>query len=193
MNLKEFDDDEVKMAKADLYKLSKYSIKIFKALHPGKDLDAWVQAKITKAADYISSVYHYIEYEMKISEYGEQLENSDIYSESVKEAYSQKLMEAKGRLSNMIMEETAYDTFNHPVHGLIKWLNYEGAHMIVKQTPGKPMIVYALGNHNQIAKQWKKIKHGASDIDGLSEAVVTKKPRTTKKAVKADKKLVKKD
>jgi hypothetical protein len=29
----------------------------------GEELDGWVQAKITKAADYISSVYHYLEYE----------------------------------------------------------------------------------------------------------------------------------
>jgi hypothetical protein len=29
----------------------------------GEELDGWVSAKITKAADYISSVYHYLEYE----------------------------------------------------------------------------------------------------------------------------------
>jgi hypothetical protein len=36
-----------------------------------------------------------MEYEMKVSEYGETLENSDVYSESVRRAFQQKLMEAK--------------------------------------------------------------------------------------------------
>jgi hypothetical protein len=57
------DDHEAQMAKADCYKLAKYSAKLFKMIEEGENLDGWVQAKITKAADYISSVYHYLEYE----------------------------------------------------------------------------------------------------------------------------------
>jgi len=57
------DDHEAKMARADLYKLAEYSIKLFKMIDENEELDGWVQAKITKASDYISSVYHYLEYE----------------------------------------------------------------------------------------------------------------------------------
>lgn len=57
------DDHEAKMARADLYKLAEYSIKLFKMIDENDELDGWVQAKITKASDYISSVYHYLEYE----------------------------------------------------------------------------------------------------------------------------------
>lgn len=57
------DDHEAKMAKADLFKLAQYSTKLFKMIDENEELDGWVQAKITKAADYISSVYHYLEYE----------------------------------------------------------------------------------------------------------------------------------
>lgn len=57
------DDHEAKMAKADLYKLAQYSAKLFKMIGENDELDGWVQAKITKASDYISSVYHYLEYE----------------------------------------------------------------------------------------------------------------------------------
>ena len=57
------DDHEAKMARADLYKLAEYSIKLFKLIGENEELDGWVQAKITKASDYISSVYHYLEYE----------------------------------------------------------------------------------------------------------------------------------
>ena len=32
-------------------------------IHEGEELEGWVQAKITKAADYIESVKHYLEYE----------------------------------------------------------------------------------------------------------------------------------
>ena len=57
------DDHEAKMARADCYKLAEYSAKLFQMIKEGEELAGWVQAKITKAADYISSVYHYLEYE----------------------------------------------------------------------------------------------------------------------------------
>ena len=89
------DDHEAKMARADLFKCAQYSFKLFKMIHEDMELEGWVQAKITKAADYIASVYHYMEYEMKVSEYGENLENADMYSESIRRVFEQKLMEAK--------------------------------------------------------------------------------------------------
>ena len=51
-------DREGAIAKADLYKLANYSHKLFKQIHDDDQMEAWVQAKITKAADYIASVYH---------------------------------------------------------------------------------------------------------------------------------------
>jgi hypothetical protein len=94
-------DDEGAMVKADLFKLAKYSVKLFKKIEDEDQFESWVQAKITKASDYISSVYHYLEYEMKFSEYGEKLENSDVYSESQKRELKGKLMEAKKSLAAM--------------------------------------------------------------------------------------------
>ena len=94
-------DDEGAMVKADLFKLAKYSVKLFKKIEDEDQFESWVQAKITKASDYISSVYHYLEYEMKFSEYGEKLENSDVYSESQKRELKSKLMEAKKSLAAM--------------------------------------------------------------------------------------------
>jgi hypothetical protein len=88
-------DREGAMAKADLFKLSNYSYKLFKKINDEDQLEAWIQAKITKAADYIASVYHYLEYEMKFSEYGKKLENSDMYTESEKQIIQQKLNEAR--------------------------------------------------------------------------------------------------
>src|SRR5210317_1764562 len=60
-------DHEVQMARSDLYKAAKYSIKLhemLKQVSEQQGLEGWVAAKITKASDYLSSVYHYMEYEM---------------------------------------------------------------------------------------------------------------------------------
>ncbi len=94
-------DHEGAMAKADLYKLANYSFKLFKKLQDDDQLEAWVQAKITKAADYIASVYHYLEYEMEFSEYGQKLDNSDVMNESQKAALKNKLMEAKAKIKEL--------------------------------------------------------------------------------------------
>lgn len=91
-------DHEGAMARADLFKLANYSLKLFKQLDDNSQLEAWVQAKITKAADYVASVYHYLEYEMKFSEYGEHLSNAEVYNEDQKKAIQNKLMEAKEKL-----------------------------------------------------------------------------------------------
>jgi len=57
------DDHEAAMARAQLYKLAKYSAKLFEMIEEGEELEGWVQAKITKASDYVSAVYHHLEYE----------------------------------------------------------------------------------------------------------------------------------
>jgi hypothetical protein len=100
-------DREGAMAKADLYKLANYSLKLFKQMQDEDQLEGWVQAKITKAADYIASVYHYMEYEMKFSEYGHHLDNSDTLSEGQKQALKGKLMEAKEKMKELKKKQAA--------------------------------------------------------------------------------------
>ena len=67
-------DHEVQMARAELYKVAKYAIKMhemLKGVEEREGLEGWVQSKITKAADYLSSVYHHMDYEMKFDEVAE--------------------------------------------------------------------------------------------------------------------------
>ena len=67
-------DHEVQMARAELYKVAKYAIKMhemLKGVEEREGLEGWVQSKITKAADYLSSVYHHMDYEMKFDEVSE--------------------------------------------------------------------------------------------------------------------------
>ena len=56
-------DDEGRMAKSQMYKMGRYVMKLTKMLDDMEQLPAWVQSKITKASDYMSAVYHYLEYE----------------------------------------------------------------------------------------------------------------------------------
>ena len=37
------DDHEAKMARADLYKLAEYSVKLFKMIEENEELDGWVR------------------------------------------------------------------------------------------------------------------------------------------------------
>ena len=62
------DDHEGSMARSELYRAAKYSMKLFQMIEDGQDLEGWVQAKITKSADYLDSVYHYMEYQVKFGD-----------------------------------------------------------------------------------------------------------------------------
>lgn len=54
-------NDDSDMAKSQLYAIAKYAIELLQMIKDGDPLDAWVQAKITKASDYIDAVQHYLE------------------------------------------------------------------------------------------------------------------------------------
>lgn len=58
-------DREGRMAKAQLYKITKYAMEMMENLHDDDELESWVQSKITKAASYMSAAKHYLEYEYK--------------------------------------------------------------------------------------------------------------------------------
>ena len=63
-------DEDGWMAKSQLYKLSKYSVQLHGMINDTDNLEPWVQAKITKACDYIGAVKHYMEY-LEINGYPE--------------------------------------------------------------------------------------------------------------------------
>ena len=64
-------DNEVHMARADLYRTAKLAIMLhdmLKNVGEERGLDGWVQRKLTRAADYIESVFDYMDYEMRYPE-----------------------------------------------------------------------------------------------------------------------------
>lgn len=58
-------EGEGHMAKRQLTDVHEYSGKLLEMLSDNTELEPWVQAKITIAADYIKNIKHYLEYEMK--------------------------------------------------------------------------------------------------------------------------------
>ena len=64
-------DEDGWMAKSQLYKLAKYAISLHSMISDTDNLEPWVQAKITRAAEDMSSVKHYLEYEA-VNPHGEQ-------------------------------------------------------------------------------------------------------------------------
>ena len=75
-------DHEVQMARAELYKLAKYSIKLhemLKSVSEAEGLEGWVQSKITKAAADIGSVYHHLDYQESEANMGEMTEAKDTH------------------------------------------------------------------------------------------------------------------
>jgi hypothetical protein len=98
-------DHEVQMARADLYKLAKYAIKLhemLKNVSEAEGLEGWQQAKITKAADYIGSVYHSLEYDQKVmTPEGRAFVPS--MSESEKTEYKAILEKAKSKAQQKFM------------------------------------------------------------------------------------------
>jgi hypothetical protein len=64
-------DHEIEMARSELYSIAKYAIALHEMLENVSELEGmegWQQSKITKAADYMESVYQSLTHEMKFGE-----------------------------------------------------------------------------------------------------------------------------
>jgi hypothetical protein len=57
-------DHEGSMALSQLRRAAKYSQQLGHMIRESDDLPEWVESKITKASDYLGSVYHYLDYEI---------------------------------------------------------------------------------------------------------------------------------
>lgn len=99
-------DHEVQMARSELYKIAKYAIKLhelLKGISEAEGLEGWQQAKITKASDYISSVYHALDYDQKfnqnaVPESARVKKHKSVLSDSELKTY-------KGRLASKLEEK----------------------------------------------------------------------------------------
>jgi len=72
------DKDEIEMSKNELYNTISHAVSLYNKLDKVDNLEAWVRAKITKAADYLNSIKHYLDHEDMIEPQHEQNEEQDI-------------------------------------------------------------------------------------------------------------------
>ena len=121
-------DHEVQMARADLYKIAKYAIKLhdmLKTVSEAEGIEGWQQSKITKAADYMGSVYHALDYDMKFAESRSTknvmkrtvAESEQSYLERLSEKVDRKLGEEKKGLYYYVNKRKKAGTSrskNHP-------------------------------------------------------------------------------
>jgi len=59
------EEKEGKMAKYDAKEIAQDAMDVFKMIEEQDDLPEWLEAKITKAADYMNSVKDYLTHHMK--------------------------------------------------------------------------------------------------------------------------------
>ncbi len=103
------DDHEGSMARSELYRAAKYSMKLFQMIEDGQDLEGWVQAKITKSADYLDSVYHYMEYQVKFGDGSHASNIDDITGDAEVELPSDEPVSDMDDEERKIDEMTTYE------------------------------------------------------------------------------------
>ena len=140
-------DHEVQMARAELYKIAKYAIKLhemLKNVSEAEGIEAWQQSKITKAADYIGSVFHALEYDQKVM--------TPIASESKKVGV--KMSESDAAEYKELLEKAkskAQQRFMGMVHAMQKGEKVPGASKELKKAakdmPKKAAKDYAATKH----------------------------------------------
>jgi hypothetical protein len=87
----QYPDHEVQMARQELYRTAKLAMMTHELLkHVGErqGLEGWVQSKLTRAADYIETVFDYLDYEMRYP--------SEMYAESEMPTATDKANMSKG-------------------------------------------------------------------------------------------------
>lgn len=99
-------DEEGGMAKSELYKIAKYAMMLHDSLQDDTQLEAWVQSKITKAADYMGTVAHYLEYEMGISMHDPESESDEYYHDDYEEESEFEVMD--GQMVPMYEDDDDY-------------------------------------------------------------------------------------
>lgn len=87
-------DDESDMAHGQLYSIKDLASKLCDIIDDGEQLDAWVQSKLTKAEDYLNSVYNYMRGEEAEYKRSMDMDDNDIEIDDV--ILGAQFMERKG-------------------------------------------------------------------------------------------------
>jgi len=114
------DDHEGAMARSELYRAAKYAMKLFQMIEENQDLEGWVQSKITKSADYLDSVYHYMEYHLKFGG-GHGAESLDDITKDAEDEIEDSLADAQATADaeeEIKLDETL--TYEQKLHAILE-------------------------------------------------------------------------
>lgn len=64
VHMEHHDDYQASMARSELYRNTKYAMDMLKMIGPDADVPAWISANLTKAAETLDKVYHYMDYHL---------------------------------------------------------------------------------------------------------------------------------
>jgi len=124
-------DQEGRSAKEQLNKIAKYAVELMEKLHDDDELESWIQAKITKAASYMSAAKHHLEYEYEnpavMDEYAPMMESSkkkvdNIIGEVAKLKKKHSLISESlnlHRLGNVPVTDSFFEVGSEPYINLI--------------------------------------------------------------------------
>src|SRR5574344_388312 len=76
------EDMEGQHARSELYRAAKMSAKLFKMIDDHQELEPWILSKAVKAADYLDTIYHYLEYQTKFADGQEANSLDDLIGDS---------------------------------------------------------------------------------------------------------------
>jgi hypothetical protein len=183
---------EGQMAKSELYRAAKMSIKLFQMIQDGQELEGWVQAKITKSADYLDSIYHYMEYQMKFGQGGQAASVADITDDM--DIGAQTAPEEEDE-SVKVKESLSYEQrLQGLLEGKVKKMTKEGAKPdfldVDKDGDKKEPMKKAVADKkagpkkgvNPFAKKDAKVKEGFSSDAKTGDTFKTAKGTATKTA-----------
>ena len=98
------DGGEADIARENLMLIVEYSIKLFKMIKAGDDLEGWVFMKLTKASECVSSAKHHLEYEQfKNHGLDDEYGGEETVAESRRDEYESKL---KDMLDTVLSERS---------------------------------------------------------------------------------------
>ena len=158
-------DHEVQMARAELYKIAKYSIKlheILKGVSEAEGIEGWMQSKITKAADYIGSVYHTLDYDkspIATESHKFTMDESDVVK--YKDSLTKKLDEEnKGLYYNVNKRKKAGTSRKKGAKGAPTAQDWKNAAKTAKESTEAKCADCGNPSYKSVSEEKKKGSHG---------------------------------
>lgn len=173
INESQFDHDgyQASMARSELYRNTKYAMDMLKIVKAGEEIQPWVAANLTKAAEYLDKIYHYLDYYTKFEpeqlpeEAEPELEGHDDSNGSIARQNLMQIVEYSTKLFSMIQ----------PGDKLEGWV-------AMKLTTASDCI--SSSKHYMEYQQFEKHAHDMlDDVHGMAEEGAKMKKKSVKESV----------